>query len=272
MNKNLNSSFQLISHRGGAALYPENTLLAFEKSILEYQCEMIELDIRTTKDGEFVIFHDPTTERTTDQNHQIEDLTLVEARKLDAAYHFTKDKGKTYPFRGKGVGIPTLKEFLDFAKEQKFSFILEVKPHSNFNVHHLKKLLDSYSLYPSMIVGSFDTATNKELLKHIPATKHFLSRGEIKILSLLYFIKLMAFYPLKNRTFHIKYTWLQRFGLGYMKAFQKLNVPVYGWTINDKQLFKYFLEEGIDGIITDRPDYRSFIDNDKTHFSGNKAS
>jgi glycerophosphoryl diester phosphodiesterase len=97
------------AHRGGSALAPENTLVAFEKG-LSYGADALELDVHPTRDGEIVVFHDDTLDRTTDGSGRVSALTLDDLRQFDAAYRFTPDSGATYPYRGQGVTIPTLAE------------------------------------------------------------------------------------------------------------------------------------------------------------------
>lgn len=102
----------LIAHRGGAGLAPENTMAAFESAVGEWAVDMVELDVRATADGECVVIHDPTVDRTTDGTGPVAQLTLAELRQLDAGYRFTPDDGRTFPFRGQGVRIPTFEEVL----------------------------------------------------------------------------------------------------------------------------------------------------------------
>ncbi|NBK24594.1 MAG: glycerophosphodiester phosphodiesterase, partial [Spirochaetia bacterium] len=93
---------KVVAHRGDSAHYPENTLHAFE-SAYAMGVDVIETDVHLSKDGEVVIWHDPTLDRNTNGSGMIEDHTLSELKELDAGYTFTKDDGKTFPFRGKGV-------------------------------------------------------------------------------------------------------------------------------------------------------------------------
>lgn len=91
---------KIIGHRGTPALIPENTLLGLAKA-LELGCEMIEIDARISKDGEVVLIHDLTLDRTTNGKGRVAYKSLAELKKLDA---------------GKGEKIPTLKEAWDLIK------------------------------------------------------------------------------------------------------------------------------------------------------------
>ena len=89
------------AHRGFCAKYPENTLLAFQKA-LELGVDQIETDVRITKDGQLVLIHDATLERTTNGTGKVCDYSLEELKRLDA---------------GRGQTIPTLRELLELVKD-----------------------------------------------------------------------------------------------------------------------------------------------------------
>ncbi len=72
------------AHRGFSGKYPENTMLAFEKAV-EAGADGIELDVQLTKDGEIVIIHDETIDRTTDGKGFVADYTY-ESRKYNACF------------------------------------------------------------------------------------------------------------------------------------------------------------------------------------------
>ena len=72
------------AHRGFSGKYPENTILAFQKA-LEEGVDGIELDVQLTKDGELVIIHDESVDRTTDGKGLVVSYTLEELKKLDAS-------------------------------------------------------------------------------------------------------------------------------------------------------------------------------------------
>ncbi|WP_282160443.1 glycerophosphodiester phosphodiesterase [Ulvibacterium marinum] len=93
----------ICAHRGAMQTHPENTIAAFKEAI-RVGVQMIEFDVRLTKDGELIIMHDETVDRTTNGSGFVNDLTLSELRKLDAG------SWKSEEFTGEKV--PTLKEVL----------------------------------------------------------------------------------------------------------------------------------------------------------------
>ncbi|RIW38794.1 glycerophosphodiester phosphodiesterase [Bacillus salacetis] len=92
--------------------YLENTLPSIEAAFKE-GADMVEFDIRPTKDGEFAVFHDWTLDCRTNLTGEPKEYTMEQLKKADIGYGYTADGGKTYPFRGEGVGLmPSLKEVL----------------------------------------------------------------------------------------------------------------------------------------------------------------
>src|SRR3712207_6061316 len=98
-----------VAHRGASARAPENTLEAFRLAV-EAGAGGLELDVHMSRDGEVVVIHDASVDRTTDGSGAVAGMTLGELRGLDAGYRFSPDGGRTHPYRGRGVRIPTLAE------------------------------------------------------------------------------------------------------------------------------------------------------------------
>ena len=93
------------AHRGNAAYFPENTMASF-RSAAELKPDMIETDVHMTRDGELILMHDHTVDRTTNGTGLIREKTLAEMRALDAG------SWKDETFRGEKV--PTFREFLEY--------------------------------------------------------------------------------------------------------------------------------------------------------------
>ena len=113
MNPLLDPAARLvIAHRGNAAHAPENTLEAFEEAVA-LGADALELDVHVTSDVHVVAIHDPTLDRTTDGSGVVGRLALADVRRFDAGARFTRDGGRTHPWRGRGLRVPTLDEVLD---------------------------------------------------------------------------------------------------------------------------------------------------------------
>jgi glycerophosphoryl diester phosphodiesterase len=101
----------VVGHRGASAHAPENTLEAFA-SALAAGAQALEFDVRVTADGVPVVHHDASVDRTTDGGGLVAAHSLAALKALDAGARFTADGGRSYPYRGRGVRVPTLDEVL----------------------------------------------------------------------------------------------------------------------------------------------------------------
>ena len=131
-------------HRGFCAKYPENTMISFQAA-LELGVDAIEFDIWLTKDKVPVLIHDGNCLRTCGVDVHVRDLTLVEVKRLEAAY--TEKFGDTY--LGKNVRIPTFEELLILCKEKRPDIRLgvEIKEYTEECVDLSVDLLKKYGFY-----------------------------------------------------------------------------------------------------------------------------
>jgi glycerophosphoryl diester phosphodiesterase len=102
----------VMGHRGASGEVPENTLPSFERAVAE-GAAILETDAHLTRDGEVVLCHDPLVDRTTEGSGAIAEQDLAELKRLDAGHRFTRDLGASFPYRGQGIRIPTLREALE---------------------------------------------------------------------------------------------------------------------------------------------------------------
>lgn len=100
--------------------YLENTIPSMEAAF-QAGADIVELDVHPTKDGQFAVFHDWILDYRTDGTGVTREHTMAELKELDIGYGYTADEGKTYPFRGKGVGLmPSLQEVLAYFPDREF--------------------------------------------------------------------------------------------------------------------------------------------------------
>jgi len=102
----------VIGHRGAAARFPENTFAAFDYAV-GLGVDAIEFDIRMTGDGVVVVIHDPTLGRTTNSAGPVAGQSAADVAQVDAGARFSPDGGRTFPFAGRGIGVPTLDELIE---------------------------------------------------------------------------------------------------------------------------------------------------------------
>lgn len=123
--------------------YIGNTIPSMEAAFA-VGADVVELDVHLTKDGEFAVFHDRRLECRTNGTGVTRDHTMAELKQLDVGYGYTADNGKTYPFRGKGVGLmPTLHEVLTYFPNQ--SFLINIKSNDPEEGEKLAEYLSSFS-------------------------------------------------------------------------------------------------------------------------------
>ncbi len=145
--------FVLGAHRGGQHEFPENTLYGFQACAKAFPGTLLEGDVASTKDGHVVMLHDRTVDRTTDGEGRVADLTLDEVQQLDAAYHFTRDGGETFPLRGEGIRVPLVREVLVALPNE--IFLLEVKD-SPETARRFIQIIRELGMQKRVIIGSFN--------------------------------------------------------------------------------------------------------------------
>lgn len=100
--------------------YLENTIRSMEAAF-ELGADVLELDVHPTTDGQFAVFHDWTLDCRTDGKGETRAFSMAELKKLDVGYGYTTDGGKTFPFRGQGIGLmPSLDEVLERFPDERF--------------------------------------------------------------------------------------------------------------------------------------------------------
>lgn len=105
--------------------FMENTIPSIKESF-KYGADVVEIDIQRTKDNKLALFHDHDLSYRTEGSGRVADYTMEELKKLDVGYRYTADNGKTYPFRGKGVGLmPEFMEVVD--KFPNKEFLIDLK-------------------------------------------------------------------------------------------------------------------------------------------------
>lgn len=243
---------KVFAHRGDSHNYPENTLEAFNSAI-EMKVDVIETDVHLTKDDKIVIWHDDTLDRNTNGSGKVTDHTLDELKKLDAGFTFTKDGGKTFPFRDKGIQLATFEEALITCPNQRFNVDLKTK--SLTLVDKFYELLEKHNAFDRVCVSSFHTINLEQMRqRHSKVTtsasfKEVLS-SVIKNKFGMSFKKgdgLMMQMPAKTKL-------LTTITPSYVKMMHENNHILQIWTINEETEMRRLLKMGVDAIMTDNPE------------------
>ena len=243
-----------IAHRGGAGLYPENTLAAFVAAVSEHGCPMLETDVQLTADNEVVVFHDAALHRTTDGDGPIADWTLKALRGLDASARFVAADDVADPFRGHGLGIPTLREALRALPETRFN--IEVKSPDPKLVDATVEVLREEGAVGRVVVGSEHDALAERLVHAYPEGSHFFPRDRL-------FAWVMAVVggqpppapgPYSVIAMPAIYQGVPLVTPTLIAEARRAAVWLNVWTIDEEKDMRWLMDLGVGGIMTDRPD------------------
>jgi glycerophosphoryl diester phosphodiesterase len=244
---------QVIAHRGGAGLRPEETLEAFDHAA-RLGADILDLDARATADGAIVCLHDATVDRTTDGSGPVAALTLAELRRLDAGYRWTQDGGKTFPYRGKGLQVPTLEEVLK--RHARSRMVIEMKVRTPDFAKSLCRLARDAGMAQRVLVASFDHATLAAFRLACPEVATSMSQREAQVFWLLARLRLAAAASLDAVALQVpeRFAGVEVLMPALMKAARGRNLRVHAWTVNDDETMRRLIALGVDGVMTDRPD------------------
>ncbi|MDH4570106.1 glycerophosphodiester phosphodiesterase [Pseudomonas sp. BN414] len=243
----------VIAHRGGRGLWPENTLFAFERAAA-LKVDMLEMDVRHTRDGELVVLHDPRVDRTTNGDGKVADLALADVQALDAGYRWSADGGESYPYRGQGIRIPTFAEVLERFPEQPK--VVEIKVPDVGMEEQLCALLDEHQQRQRVLVGSFYERSLKRFRKVCPGVATSAGPTSVRLLVALNWIGLGSLVSPSYQALQIPESsgGLQVASDSLMKTALQRGLAVQMWTINEQPAMRHLLDMGANGLITDYPD------------------
>ncbi len=263
------------SHRGGALEFPENTLYAYQRSV-DIGADVLEMDVYETADGELVVIHDATVDRTTDGSGSVSSFTLAELRALDAAYWFVPDRGAVqdaeedaYIFRGIASGakspptgfepgdfrIPTLAETLDRFPDSLINIELKPDPDSTGSYEgKVAELLIARQRDDDVIVASFIDPPAALFKAQAPCVSTSFPTGQ----AAAYVLASQGPLPMPPLSIHHAFQVPPELGIpvvtqDFVDDAHAAGVAVHVWTINDCQQMADLLDLGVDAVMTDRP-------------------
>lgn len=216
----------VIGHRGAAGLKPENTVKSFVFA-LELGVDMLECDVRLTKDGHVVIMHDATVDRTTNGTGKVAEMTLEEIRHLDA---------------GDGEQVPVLSEYLDLLAERNIPAEVEVKAPEA--LEPALQLIREYGLVDRIcITSNLDVLTRARELE--PSIDLGVPSGNPSLDD----VKRAASIGARSVGVHYKHITAE-----IVSACHERSLEVRGWNPKTKETTELLMSFGVDAITTDRPD------------------
>lgn len=250
---NEKTPFLVFAHRGGGGLFPENTLGAFEYSA-RMGADVLELDVHSTTDGTLVVMHDGTVDRTTSGRGRVSEMTLEAVKKLDAGFPFTPDGGQTFPFRDKGITVPTLEEIFSALPDKTFN--IEPKQAAPSIIQPLCEMIRRYKMTDKVIVGSFRQAAVDEFRQTCPEVATSATPTEVSEFLALSKTGLSESYtpPFQALQVPQNLSSLQVVSKAFVENAHRKNLKVHVWTINETADMQRLIGLGVDGIMTDYPD------------------
>lgn len=246
----------VIAHQGGDGVWPGDTMFAFENAVA-IGADVLEMDAHITQDGHIVLMHDEEVDRTTDGTGLIEDLTLDELKQLDAAYDWSNDEGKTFPYRSQGIQVPTLDEL--FQKFPQMRYVIEIKLTENPIDKPLCDLIREHNMQEKAMIASFHDEAMQNFRATCPEVATSASRGEVTRFVLLGKVFLSGLIIPQYESIQPPYDPAESKNIPIMtrrfiREAHAKNIAVEPWTVNDPDLMRQYIEWGVDGIMTDRPD------------------
>jgi glycerophosphoryl diester phosphodiesterase len=225
-----------IAHRGasGRGLAPENTLAAFEKA-LDIGVDMLEIDVRVTGDGQLIVLHDPSLDRTTDCEGIVREMGLDEIRQADA---------------GDGERVPILREVFDLARNRA-PILLEIK--SDFIAERVVQAIADAQIEEQVVVQSFNPQTVervKRLAPHLPSS---LLIGELPTTPSRVRARRLVSQVLEvgANTLSI---WHATLTPSLIEEMRKRGIAVWAWTVDEEITMRDLAMMGVQGLVTNYPD------------------
>jgi glycerophosphoryl diester phosphodiesterase len=237
----------VIGHRGNRAHSPEDTLESMQEAVA-LGVDGLEFDVHVSRDGVPVVHHDPTLERTTSGRGHLAAQSLAELRAHDAGYHFTRDGGKSYPWRDRGVRIPTLDAVL--GAFPALPMIIEVKTPDATGA--VREVVRRHAAERRVIVAGFDAATVRplvgggiplgactaDLVRLLPAALLGGRGGDAPFVA--------ACLPPTHLGLPVPIG-------AFARLMRRRGGVVHVWTVNHPSLARRLWQLGVQGIISDDP-------------------
>ncbi|NUH86230.1 glycerophosphodiester phosphodiesterase [Bacillus firmus] len=233
-----------IAHRGATGYAPENTIAGFDLAV-DMKADYIEIDVQRSKDGELVVIHDTTVDRTTDGTGKVGNLTFDYLRSLDAGSW----KGEQFA----GEPIPTFEEILD-RYHGKVGILIELKAPELYpgieeqvadalKARNLDKPQNEKIIIQSFNFGSMKTMD--QLLPNVPIGVLTSNRVDTTAEALKEFSAYADWY---NPSYGIVTKEL-------VNQVHTLGLQIGSWTVLSQEAADFLFEMEVDAIITDYPDY-----------------
>lgn len=236
------------AHRGSRSLWPENTMHAFAEAVDGLGYRYVELDVQLTRDREVVVFHDATLDRTTNGTGRVSEWTLADLKLLDAGYRLESEGD--HPFRNQGIQIPTLEELYRTWPDLHLNVDLKAAG-SEWPV---AEVIRSLGAEDRTLIASFHDrriARFRRITRGAVAT----SAGPRTIMAMVAASRVGRSFAAGVQAFQLPHDYRSLpIGPRLIEAVHRSGCQVHLWTVNDAGEMARYLDLGVDGIVSDRPD------------------
>jgi glycerophosphoryl diester phosphodiesterase len=226
-----NKSVLVIAHRGSTGEnIPENTMASF-RACIEIGINLIEIDLRGSRDGHIMIMHDENLERTTNGTGKLSAYTFSELKELDA---------------GNGEMIPTYKDVLELIRNTGVKLLLDIKLSETLSIGNVVSLTERNQSTLDVIAGVRELDDLKQIKQINPniRTLGFISNPDLLDDFINAGIDIIRLWP----------KWIQN-DPAMVKKIHDLGKPVWSTCTSSKiEDHKFLIDAGVNGIITDYPD------------------
>jgi glycerophosphoryl diester phosphodiesterase len=248
----------VFAHRGGSALGPENTLTAFDLG-LRAGADGLELDVHLSADGVAVVHHDPTLDRTTSATGPVATRTADELARVDAGHHFSDGRG--HPFRGQGIGVPTLREVLCRYRDTRV--IIEMKVDSEQMAEAVAREVRAADAVERVCVAGFGLRSAAAVRGRLPGAACSACHHEVRKAVYRGLVGLPV-----GQVGYGGYQVPETSGLiriisrRFVRKAHEAALKVQVWTVDDRSDMQRLLVWDVDGLITNRPDLAVVVRNE----------
>jgi glycerophosphoryl diester phosphodiesterase len=239
---------RVAAHRGGAALWPENSLLAF-RSALALGVDALELDLHLTADGEVVVLHDPTLERTSTGRGAVRDARLADL----ASVRLKTPEGAATAER-----VPTLAQVLDLVAQSSSELLPEIKVDAHRQRYDgieekVLALIRARGLLGRATIQAFQADTIRRLRELEPAARTMLlvGRGDVERDRARPAEAVRRARELGATDLGMNHRLIDA---DVVAAARAAGIRLSAWTVNDENDIRRMIDLGVDLVMSDRPD------------------
>ena len=240
----------VLAHRGASAYAPDHTLDAM-RIALEQGADAIEADVHLTRDGQIVLHHGGDLSENTDGVGPLRRFTLEEVRHFDAGFQFSPDDGATFPYRGKGQRVTTLREALEAFPDVRFN--LDIKERRAARA--TRRLIDEHRASERVLLASWYSWQRAPALRDYAGPRS-ITMDQMAAFLLLHWLRLDDLWGLKIDALQLpeRHWGLQVVTPRLVERAHALGMRVHVWTVDSESDMERLFGWGVDGIITKKPD------------------